>query len=122
MKRIGLSRPGRRPRLGLALVCSIGSLVAGEPGGGGTTEQRLQALEGQVQSLHQENVELRRKLGLEPETNNLASYLKPAGKAVEAQVGGFVQVRGEFGDPGDARWTGSSGNDRFYLRRARLHL
>jgi phosphate-selective porin len=45
--------------------------------------------------------------------------VKPAGKEPVLTIGGLLQVQGEFGDPGDSRFT--SGNDRFYLRRARLN-
>jgi phosphate-selective porin OprO and OprP len=108
--------------VGLSLVYAAGQGSANAADTPTSTEQRLQTLEDQVQSLRQENLELRRKLGLDPSTNQLAGFLKPTGKAVEAQLGGFVQVRGEFGDPGDARWSGDAANDRFYVRRARLHV
>lgn len=45
--------------------------------------------------------------------------VKPAGKEVTLTLGGLLQVQGEGGDRGDARW--ANGNDRFYLRRARLN-
>lgn len=45
--------------------------------------------------------------------------VKPAGKEVFLTLGGLLQVQGEEGDRGDARW--SSGDSRFYLRRARLN-
>ncbi len=43
--------------------------------------------------------------------------VRPAGPELELQLGGLLQVQGEFGDRGDARFDGA---DRFYLRRARL--
>jgi hypothetical protein len=33
-----------------------------------------------------------------------------------------LQVHGEFGDSGDVRWRGETGNDRVYVRRARVNL
>jgi len=43
----------------------------------------------------------------------------PAGKELTLKVGGLLQVQAEFGDRLDSRW--DNGNDRFYLRRARLN-
>lgn len=45
--------------------------------------------------------------------------VKPAGKEPILTLGGLLQVQGEGGDRGDARW--ANDNDRFYLRRARLN-
>ena len=45
--------------------------------------------------------------------------VKPAGKEPTLTFGGLLQVQADFGDRGDARFT--DGNDRFYLRRARLN-
>ena len=45
--------------------------------------------------------------------------VKPAGKEPTLTLGGLLQVQADFGDRGDARFT--DGNDRFYLRRARLN-
>src|ERR1700712_4948037 len=45
--------------------------------------------------------------------------VKPAGKEPTLTLGGLLQVQGDFGDRGDNRYT--DGNDRFYLRRARLN-
>ena len=45
--------------------------------------------------------------------------VKPAGKEATLTLGGLLQVQADFGDRGDARFT--DGNDRFYLRRARLN-
>jgi len=44
---------------------------------------------------------------------------KPAGKEPTLKIGGLVQAQADFGDRGDARFT--TGDDRFYLRRARLN-
>jgi phosphate-selective porin len=45
--------------------------------------------------------------------------VRPAGKEPTLTLGGLLQVQADFGDQGDARFT--DGNDRFYLRRARLN-
>lgn len=86
-----------------------------------STEERLRKLETQMQAVVQENLELRRKLGLDPVTNAPAA-LKSAGAALEVRLGGMLQVHGEFGDDGDARWAGTCRNDRVFIRRARVHL
>ncbi len=44
--------------------------------------------------------------------------VKPAGKEPTLNLGGLIQAQAEFGDRGDTRF--SNGNDRIYLRRARL--
>jgi phosphate-selective porin len=45
--------------------------------------------------------------------------VKPAGKEPTLTLGGLLQVQADVGDRGDDRFT--DGNDRFYLRRARLN-
>jgi phosphate-selective porin len=45
--------------------------------------------------------------------------VKPAGKEPELKIGGLLQAQADFGDRGDTRFT--TGDDRFYLRRARLN-
>jgi phosphate-selective porin OprO and OprP len=45
--------------------------------------------------------------------------VKPAGKEPVLKIGGLLQVQADFGDRGDSRFT--TGDDRFYLRRARLN-
>jgi phosphate-selective porin len=87
----------------------------------GGVESRLQRLEDQLKGLEQENRELRRQLGLDPATNGWA-WVKPGGRSYEIRVGGLIQAHAEFGDPGDARWTGQAANDRFYVRRARIQV
>jgi phosphate-selective porin OprO/OprP len=47
------------------------------------------------------------------------AVVKPAGKEPTLTLGGLLQVQGEAGDRGDARFGNSA--DRFYLRRARLN-
>ena len=43
----------------------------------------------------------------------------PAGKEPVLKIGGLLQAQADFGDKGDSRFT--TGDDRFYLRRARLN-
>jgi phosphate-selective porin len=45
--------------------------------------------------------------------------VKPAGKEPTLRVGGLLQAQAEFGDRLDSRW--DNGNDRFFLRRARIN-
>jgi hypothetical protein len=80
-------------------------------------EARLIKLEQEVATLRQENEQLRRDLGVEVVARQ--SDVKMGGKSEALQLGGMVQVQSEAGDQGDARF--SDGNDRLYLRRARLN-
>ena len=80
-------------------------------------EARLVKLEQEVAALRQENAQLRRDLGVEVVARQ--GDVKMGGKSEALQLGGMVQVQSEAGDQGDARF--SDGNDRFYLRRARLN-
>ena len=45
--------------------------------------------------------------------------VKPNGKEPVLKIGGLLQVQADVGDRGDSRFT--TGDDRFYLRRARLN-
>src|SRR5262245_3475805 len=45
--------------------------------------------------------------------------VQPSGKEPVLKIGGLLQVQSDFGDKGDGRFT--TGNDRVYLRRARLN-
>src|SRR5215475_8622611 len=45
--------------------------------------------------------------------------VKPGGKEPVLKIGGLLQVQSDVGDRGDSRFT--TGDDRFYLRRARLN-
>lgn len=45
--------------------------------------------------------------------------VEPSGKENILKIGGLVQAQADFGEKGDGRFT--TGNDRFYLRRARLN-
>lgn len=81
-------------------------------------EDRLQRLESEVGALRRENQQLRSELGLESRAGQ--TVVKPAGREAVLSVGGMLQAQADFGDKGDTRFT--TGNDRFYLRRARLNL
>jgi hypothetical protein len=96
--------------------------LRGAEGENQALEDRLHRLESQMESVLQENVELRRKLGLEPSSHQPAGVVQSVARALELRFGGYIQVHGEFGDPGDSRWQGEAGNDRVYIRRARLEF
>ena len=81
-------------------------------------DERLQRLENEMSALRKENQQLRAELGLEGRAGQ--TIVKPAGREPTLSVGGLLQVQSDFGDKGDPRFT--TGNDRFYLRRARLNL
>lgn len=83
-------------------------------------EERLRALELQVQSLAAENAELRRELGAPPKEPSVV--VVPAGKETKLALGGFLQGQAEFGGAPDSRWSGATGHDRFFFRRARLYV
>jgi phosphate-selective porin OprO/OprP len=85
---------------------------------GQTVEERLKTLEDQVTELKRENAQLRKDLGLEVVAQKVEA--KPESKGPTVKVGGFLQVQGDAGDHGDARF--SSSNARFFLRRARLNV
>lgn len=77
----------------------------------------LQALTRRVARLEQELEQLRTAPSPPPLVT--PPVIRPNGRESSLTVGGVVQVQGEFRDRGDARFT--SGNDRLYLRRARLN-
>lgn len=107
-------RPGRLSALLAILAVALG-------GGGAqpeALEERLLRLESEVGALRRENQQLRADLGLEGRAGQ--ALVTPGGRESRLGVGGLLQVQGDFGDRGDARF--ATGNDRFYLRRARLHL
>ena len=81
-------------------------------------EQRLKALEQQVQSLVDENRQLRKELGHPAPA--VASIVQPGGKETKLVIGGFLQAQAEFGSAADPRWSGV--RDRFFFRRARIYL
>ncbi len=83
-----------------------------------SVEDRLRALEQQVQGLAQENVALKQQLGWKEATAPVLPL--PGGKEAKLVVGGFLQGQAEFGRAADPRWNGVK--DRFFFRRARLYL
>lgn len=101
------------PRLLLAvlLACSLRAADA-------TVEERLKALEQQVQNLAKENSDLKKELGWKDGKATVVA--QPTGKETSLSVGGFLQAQGEFGRAADARWAGVK--DRFYFRRARISV
>ncbi|MDI1335177.1 MAG: porin [Lacunisphaera sp.] len=83
-----------------------------------TVEERLKALEQQVQTLAKENTDLKKQLGWK---DTVAPVLPvPGGHEARLVVGGFLQAQAEFGHAADPRWNGV--NDRFFFRRARIYL
>lgn len=82
-----------------------------------SVESRLAALEQQLQTLTRENEELRRRLDVPA---GPSVVVKPAGKETSVAIGGFLQGQAEFGGASDPRWSGV--RDRFFFRRARLHV
>jgi phosphate-selective porin len=80
------------------------------------TEERLRRLEARVDSLQDANSALRRDLGAEGQAGQ--PVVTPGGNEEVLQLGGLLQIQGEFGDQGDSRF---AANDRFHLRRARLN-
>jgi phosphate-selective porin len=81
-------------------------------------EQRLEALEGQVQALAKENAELKSELGWKGDTAPVLA--RPGASENKLVVGGFLQAQGEFGHYPDARFNGTK--NRLYFRRARIYL
>lgn len=81
-------------------------------------EERLRALEQQVQGLAKENAELRQQLG--PKGSAAAVLPQPGGRETKLIVGGFLQGQAEFGHASDPRW--AAVKDRFFFRRARIYL
>jgi len=83
-----------------------------------SVEERLAALESQVQALAAENVALRKELGWKNGTVPLD--VRPGAHEDRLAVGGFLQAQAEFGRASDPRWSGTK--DRFFFRRARIYL
>lgn len=77
----------------------------------------MDQLEREVKELREENKELRAALGMD--AKQPTAIVKAAGKEETLTFGGLLQVQADFGDKGDSRF--ATGNDRFYLRRARLN-
>jgi len=109
----------RQHRLQLLLLAGLlwpaGGLLA-QPAP--SVEERLKALEQQVQGLARENAELKQQLGWK---GTAAPVLpQPGGRETRLVVGGFLQAQAEFGRAADPRWAGVK--DRFFFRRARIYL
>ena len=99
--------------LSLASLLPIGSLAAQS-----TVEERLKALENQVQQLAHENADLKKQLGFKDAAPPVLP--QPAGKETKLIIGGFLQAQAEFGGAADPRFAGV--RDRFYFRRARIYV
>ncbi len=83
-----------------------------------SVEERLKALEQQVQGLAKENAELKQQLGWKGAAAPVLP--QPGGKETKLTVGGFLQGQAEFGRAADPRW--AAVKDRFFFRRARIYL
>src|SRR5262245_20807486 len=81
-----------------------------------TPEERLQRVEALVDSLRRENGALRRDLGIDGRAGQ--TVVRPSGREPTLQLGGLLQVQGDFGDQGDGRF---GPHDRFQMRRARMN-
>lgn len=107
------------PRRSQAFVFALLLLAAGSVRADTSVEERLKALEQQVQKLSQENTELKKELGWK-EGATLPVVPQPGGKESKLIVGGFLHAQAEFGRASDPRWAGVK--DRFYFRRARVYV
>jgi phosphate-selective porin len=99
----------------LLAILSLGNLSAQTVPG---VEERLKALEQQVQGLVKENAELKQQLGWKGDAAPVLA--QPGGQETRLVVGGFLQGQAEFGRAADPRWAGV--RDRFFFRRARLYV
>lgn len=109
--------------LGIPLRAAEGEAVAPAPKPAPavpalTLEERMNALEKNLQALQKENTELKTQLGYDGKTPLVV--VKPAGKEKSLKVGGYLQAQYEAGDAPDARYTGIE--DRFLIRRARVNV
>lgn len=98
-------------------LLTLGAVSASAQVSGGV-EERLQALEKQVQQLAKENTDLKKQLGWKESTPPVLT--QPGGKEAKVTVGGFLQGQAEFGRASDPRWNGV--RDRFFFRRARIYV
>lgn len=101
-----------------AVTLGILSLVKLSVQAAPTVEERLKALEEQVQGLATENARLKQQLGWKDAVPPVLP--QPGGKETKLVVGGFLQAQAEFGRASDPRWNGVK--DRFFFRRARIYL
>lgn len=97
---------------------AVGALAAVGGAADPSVEDRLRALENQVQQLRQENADLKQELGWKD--RQAPVLVQPAGKESKLVVGGFLQAQAEFGSAADPRWAGIK--DRFFFRRARIYV
>jgi hypothetical protein len=119
-----------------ALLCFLLAALAASPiYAQDDIEARLRKLETEVETLKQENAQLRHDLGLETESAKQDSAqlrkdlgtevvarqtdVKQAGKA-PLQLGGLIQAQSEAGDKTDSRF--NDANTRVFLRRARVNV
>jgi phosphate-selective porin len=100
------------------MALGIAALLAAVGGAATSVEERLLALEQQVQALARENADLKKELGWKEAKAPV--LVQPAGKEAKLAVGGFLQAQGEFGRAADPRWAGIK--DRFFFRRARIYV
>ncbi len=107
--------PHRHPFAAFLIFALVGAIAHAQTD---TVDERFRRLENEIGELRKENQQLRTALGLDGRAGQ--TLVRPAGREPTLSVGGLVQVQADFGDKGDARFT--SGNDRFFLRRARLNL
>lgn len=98
----------------LAVLSPVGLSAQAAPG----IEERLKALEQQVQGLAKENADLKQQLGWKGAAAPVLP--QPGGKETKLTVGGFLQGQAEFGRASDTRWNGV--RDRFFFRRARIYV
>lgn len=134
-------RPARRTTLLARFAALVVALTLPAAPGAATLEERLTALEQQVEKLARENETLRTALATRPSSATptlspaaagttalpaagapaaSAVAVVPGGKESKLMLGGFVQINAESGGTPDARWNGAA--DRFFVRRARLAL
>ena len=104
--------------VGFVFALGLLSPVNGSAQTAPTLEERLQALERQVQGLSRENTELKKQLGWKDAVASVTP--QPGGKETKLIVGGFLQGQAEFGNASDPRW--AAVKDRFFFRRARIYL
>jgi phosphate-selective porin OprO/OprP len=101
-----------------SILAACGGLASSAVAQNLSLDERLQRLESEVGALRKENQQLRSELGLEGRAGQ--TLVKPAGREPTLSIGGLLQAQADFGDKDDTRFT--SGNDRFYLRRARINV
>lgn len=105
-------------RLVRTLLIPVLALVPVLASSAPSVEERLLQLEARVQTLAAENAAL--KARLDPLAAADQPAVRPAGKETRLAVGGFLMGQADFGGAVDSRFAGV--RDRFYFRRARLHV